>query len=90
MAKVVFYRQCQLVKPIPTGEMRQVAWIPDKFATAGKEIRLREPDKSWNAGWIVAHVGRTKLAEADLPDFHQDSKAHLRASGDAETAAKRD
>ena len=86
MAKVTFYRQCRLARPTPTGEVRQMSWIPDPFAVPGRVVRLRAADKTWDDGWTVTEVGRTRLAEADLPDFHVLSKAHLKATGDADTA----
>ena len=32
MARVVHYRHCRLVKPVPTGEKVVVSWIPEAFA----------------------------------------------------------
>lgn len=87
MAKPVFYRQCRLSKPTANGEFVQVGWIPDKFAVVGKTIRLWADD-AWDEGWIVKTAGGNRLAAADVPDFHELSKAHLRATGDAETAKK--
>jgi hypothetical protein len=85
MAKPVFYRQCRLAKPHAGGEFVQIGWIPEKFAVVGKTIRLRA-DAAWDDGWVVTTAGGRRLAAADVPDFHELSKAHLRATGDAETA----
>jgi hypothetical protein len=82
--KVVYFRQCRLVKPIPNGEKVLVSWIPERFANLNGVVRLRDEDKTWEDGWVVRSVGSNQLAEADLPDFHELSKAHLRATGDAE------
>jgi hypothetical protein len=88
VAKVVFYRQCRLAKRAAVGALWQVSWIPDRFAVPGKVLRLRAGGRDWTDGWVVREVGRNRLAEGDLPDFHQMSKSHLRATGDAETAPK--
>ncbi|QEL20078.1 hypothetical protein [Limnoglobus roseus] len=84
--KNVFYRQCRLVKDMGQSQCVQVSWIPDQFAELGRTLKLRDEDKNWENGWVVRGVGRNRLAAADVPDFHELSKAHLRATGDAETA----
>ncbi len=86
MAKDVFYRQCRLVKRLPAGELVQVSWIPEPHAALGRVVKLRDEDGSWDDGWVVKEAGSNRLTTDQLPDFHQLSKAHLRASGDAETA----
>ena len=88
MARDVFYRQCRLVKQTQTGELQQVSWIPDRFAVVGKVLKLRADDKTWDNGWVVQSAGHNRLSVDQVPDFHEMSKAHLRATGDAETAAK--
>lgn len=85
MARVVHYRQCRLVKPIPTGEKVLVSWIPDQFAEVGRVLKLKS-DGKWEDGWVVRQAGSNCLPAKDVPDFHELSKAHLRATGDAETA----
>jgi hypothetical protein len=84
--KNTFYRQCRLTKTVGPATCVVVSWIPDQFAKLDNVVRLRDADKVWDDGWVVREVGRTRLAEADVPDFHELSKAHLRATGDAETA----
>jgi hypothetical protein len=88
MPKIVFYRQCRLAKPTDAGELRQMSWIPDRFAVLDKVLQLREPDGKWDNGWVVTSVGSNRLRDDELPDFHEESKAHLRATGDAATARK--
>jgi hypothetical protein len=87
MAKDVFYRQCRLVKRIEAGELVQVSWIPESYATAGRIVKLREAG-AWDDGWVVVGAGERRLRADEVPDFHALSKAHLRATGDAETAPK--
>ncbi len=89
MAKQVFYRQCQLVKRIENGELQLVSWMPEPYATAGRVLKLRDADGAWDDGWVVVVAGTNRLPADQVPDFHELSKAHLRATGDAETAANR-
>lgn len=86
MAKVVYYRQCRLIRPIPTGECVVVSWIPDEFAERERVVKLKDDNGDWSDGWVVAEVGSNRLPANQVPDFHELSKAHLRATGDAETA----
>ena len=86
MARIVFYRQCRLVRPVPTGEHVVVSWIPDRFAERDRVVKLKDDGGSWSDGWVVTAVGSNRLATNQLPDFHELRKAHLRATGDAETA----
>lgn len=65
-----------------------MSWIPDQFATAGKILKLRRDDGAWENGWVVLEAGHNRLSADQVPDFHKLSKAHLRATGDAQTAAK--
>ena len=88
MAKQVFYRQCRMVKRVATGELHLVSWLPEPHAAAGRAVKLREPDGSWDDGWTVVGAGTNRLPAAEVPDFHELSKAHLRATGDAATAKK--
>lgn len=85
MARVVYYRHCRLVKPVPTGELVVVSWIPEPFAQVGRVLKLKNA-KVWDDGWVVRAAGENRLRGDQLPDFHELSKAHLRATGDAETA----
>ena len=88
MAKQVFYRQCRLVKQIAGGKLVQVSWLPEPFAASGRVLKLRGADGTWDDGWLVIGAGDRRLPAELVPDFHQLSKAHLRATGDAETAPK--
>jgi hypothetical protein len=82
MSRRVLYSQCRLARPTPGGEYAVVSWIPTEFAVAGKSIRLRT-GKVWESGWIVRSVGATRPLD-QVPDFHELSKAHLRATGDSD------
>jgi hypothetical protein len=88
MASEVFFRQCRLVKRTATGELCQVSWIPEPYASAGRVVKLRDSDGHWDDGWVVRSAGNNRLRADQVPDFHELSKAHLRATGDAQTAPK--
>jgi hypothetical protein len=49
---------------------------------------MRDDAGAWQDGWRVVGAGENRLRADQVPDFHQLSKAHLRATGDAETAPK--
>jgi hypothetical protein len=82
MARTVYYRQCHLVRPCERGEMRQLSWIPEKFAVTGKSLRLRD-EGGWQDGWIVRSVGPYRVADEDLPDPHSDIRGHRKRTGDS-------
>lgn len=58
-------------------------WIPERFAVAGKVLRLSDGE-TWEDGWVVRAVGPYRMAEEELPDPHRDIKRHRRATGDAQ------
>ena len=88
MARDVFYRQCRLVKRIDGGELAQVSWLPEPYASAGRVVKLRDADGAWDDGWVVVGAGDRRLRPDQVPDCHDLVKAHRRATGDAETRAK--
>lgn len=73
------YSQCKLQKD----DLVQVSWIPNRFALVGKPVRLRD-DGVWVDGWIVVEVWQT-ISEDQLPDSHDERKAHKRATGDVDS-----
>lgn len=83
MAKQTYYKQCRLQKPTERGVMEQTSWIPEKFATEGKVLKLKDGDGNWEDGWIVKTAGTHRLEEKMLPDYHDEIKGHRRATGDA-------
>lgn len=88
MARQVFYRQCRLVRRVAGGQWVLVSWLPEPFAAAGRVVKLRDASGAWEDGWVVVGAGDNRLTADQVPDFHQLSKAHLRATGDAATAPK--
>lgn len=69
-----FYRQCWLAR----GRARQMAWIPEKFAVAGRFLRLTEAGVSED-GWQVTGVG-ARMREDTVRERSQDYKHTRRAS----------
>ena len=46
------YIQCRMSKRTEKGSLKQVAWIPEKFAIEGDYVKLKQED-----GWRVDEVG---------------------------------
>ncbi len=68
-----YYRQCWLAR----GPVRQMAWLPEKFAVAGRFLRLTNDGVSEN-GWQVTGVG-AQMAEETVRERSQDYKHTRRA-----------
>jgi len=49
------YCQCRLVRKNPPDECVQFAWIPQKYASVGKVLRLGQEE-----GWLVTHIWETQ------------------------------
>ena len=82
MSKNIRYRQCTLVKVIsPTSTVKQVSYIPEKFAVVGRTLKLQNPeDGEWSDGWVVMAAG---ALNEDPPDAHDSIKAHRKNTGDS-------
>lgn len=50
------YVQCRLTKQIEGAELGHYAWVPVKFCTLGKVLRLRTAEGDWVDGWVVREV----------------------------------
>ena len=74
MAHTHSYRQCRLAR----GNTRQMAWIPEKFAVAGRFLRLTDEGKTED-GWQVTGVGAA-MTEENVRERSQDYKHTRRAS----------
>lgn len=59
-----------------------VSYIPSKFARYKRVVRLKQPNGTWDCGWVVEHVG-SKLLESELPNSHRLIKTHRQATGDS-------
>lgn len=81
MAKETMYRQCRLENK----DGRQtISWLPEKFSKQDQIIKLKNDDGSWDNGWKVTVPGKELVQGKNLPDYHSEIKAHLRATGDAQ------
>lgn len=60
--KTVYYKQCVLIKKIPTGELKTNSWIPIQFAKVGWTLELKQNDGSWVDGWDVVSASGEPLA----------------------------
>lgn len=81
--KKVFYKQCHLVKTIPTGTKHQTSWIPEEFAKLNHIVKLRDEDGVWEDGWKVVTAGNHIVEESALPDWHKLIRGHHKATGDS-------
>lgn len=78
------YQQCRLRRQ----NSEQVCFLPQTFAVAGRVVRLKQPDDSWQDGWAVANVYGEPVPAELLPDAHNAVKVHRRATGDASSRPK--
>lgn len=51
--KTEYYVQCELNKRVGGGILHDVAWIPERFAVIGKQIKIKRDDGTWDDGWTV-------------------------------------
>ena len=65
MKKQPFYRQCNLTKKTEDSELRQVSWIPEKFAVKDKFVKLKEGNE-WEDGYKVCSVGDHRASEQEV------------------------
>lgn len=73
------YRQCKLVRLFNNTQEEIVSYIPNKYATVGKYIKLLMDD-IWIDGWKVISVGeKTDI----IPDIHKRIKGHRKSTGDS-------
>ncbi len=57
----MYTRQCSLERVVDGVKTCQISWIPEKFAKAGKYLKLKE-NNVWEHGWKVVHVGARRTA----------------------------
>jgi hypothetical protein len=57
----------------------RVSWIPQKFASLGEVVKLKDDDE-WSDGWVIESVGTTN----ELPT-HIDKavREHRKRTGDS-------
>jgi|GEM_PF-1909788 hypothetical protein len=67
----MLFKQCTLAK----GNIKEVSWIPWKFAKKNKPIKLKL-NGNWEEGWIVEKVGENSVNEEYLLEFQNNYKNH--------------
>lgn len=78
------YRQCELIKPVPPSWCVQVVtWLPEKYATEGEVVQLRNRGQ-WDDGYVVRRVFGDGLPWDAIPDPPRDFRAHKKRTGDSE------
>lgn len=69
------YTQCLLNKKTEFGTLQEVSWIPEKFAVADKQIKLKDENtEKWSDGWIVKQLFST-IDESKVIVKRKDYKA---------------
>ena len=58
--------------------MQQVSWIPEKFATIGRIVDLKE-NAGWAKGWKIASVGG-KMLFSEINKRRNDYKTQRQGS----------
>lgn len=74
--KDTFYRQCF----ITNGKRHDVVWLPERFASEGKTIKIRDGG-DWEDGWIVQKVSTIRLSDEEVRKNGRDH-AHQREASD--------
>lgn len=81
----MFFRQCKVSKPLAGGTDIHVAWIPERYARAGKTIsfKIAVSDEGrtdiWDGPWTVDEVwGR--VSEEYVREHERDYKTQREAS----------
>lgn len=70
------YTQCELVKTLPNGVIKQISYIPSQFAIKDNILKLNGED-GWKVTW-------TSQFEVDvLPDVKQVVRRHKKNTGDS-------
>ena len=46
----------------------QVSWVPDKFATAGMVLKLKDEEGEWDDGWKVWEVSHRGTPSEGIRD----------------------
>lgn len=82
MSKKDKYKHCGIVKKVESGILKQMVWIPSKYAVLGEVIKIRENDE-WIDGWVVKQVSIQELMESELPDFRKSVRVHRNNTGDS-------
>ncbi|MHC5537033.1 hypothetical protein ACYOEI_02040 [Singulisphaera rosea] len=69
------YRQCHMEQPLGRATYHHTAWLPEKYAQLGENVKLLESNGSWSENWKVTFVSRTRLSEDVV---RKAERAHLK------------
>lgn len=70
------YSQCLLKK----GNTQMTSWIPEKFASKNRIIKLKNDDNTWDNGWQVMEAGSLFMDEEMVMERSRDFKKQRAAS----------
>ena len=76
------FTQCRLTKVTSTGVLENTTWIPSKFATVGRSLKLKKESGDWDQGWKV-HSVFGQVDEKHIPDWRKGIRRHRDSTGDA-------
>lgn len=69
------YRQCHMEQSQGRATYHHTAWLPEKFAKLGDNVKLLESDGRWSENWRVTFVSRMRLSEDVV---RKAERAHLK------------
>lgn len=74
------YKQCTYKRPLPTGDLVEIAWLPEKLAVIGKKVYFGKKTKAPEELWEIASVSDNRLPESYLLNHERDYKTQRQAS----------
>lgn len=80
MSKPMEYRQCRLRRRVGAAVIEQMAWIPDRFASVGRTVRIKGEGDSWSDGWEVAFASSESVSEEYIAQARHAHTRQRRAS----------
>ena len=76
----MFFKQCQMSKPLGKSKAHQTAWIPEEFAHVGKVVKVHIQGDVWSDGWTIDSVG-VRQDETHVLAHERDSDGHWKKLG---------
>jgi hypothetical protein len=89
----MYFKQCEMQKPLGKTVMHQTAWIPEHLAHVGHIVKTHIQGEVWSDGWKITAVGVRQSAEyvssherdhytqAQASDAVRDSNGHWKKLG---------
>jgi len=76
-----YYKQCVMHRPTEKGKMVHTAWIPEKFASQGRQIRLgKKGSTEYTHVWTVEQVSQGRQPESYVAAHERDYATQRNAS----------